>query len=226
MKFTYLFLVLLIFILPLVAGKLYRKTLWLDWKKYLRSAIIPILLFTVWDILVTNYFWFFNSRYVIGVYLFNLPIEEILFFFIIPYSCLFLWINFDKKITDIEINIFRWIFFLITFPITVIFLQKDFYYSFIVGLLLIVTVIFDHVQRTYLFTKLKFYLFLLLVLLLITIFNGILTGLPVITYASSVKTNLNVFTIPIEDYGYGVVLVSLITILYQKSFSKKEENLL
>jgi lycopene cyclase domain-containing protein len=56
------------------------------------SIALPLIVFLIWDVYAVHTgHWFFNSEYVIGIKLFNLPIEEILFFIIIPFSSLFLW---------------------------------------------------------------------------------------------------------------------------------------
>lgn len=59
-------------------------------------ALIAITLsaipFVLWDIYATTRgHWSFNETYVMGLNISVLPIEEILFFLAVPYSCLYLW---------------------------------------------------------------------------------------------------------------------------------------
>lgn len=59
-------------------------------------ALLPaVSLFTVWDHLVTGWFWVFNPRHLIGLRIGRLPIEEILFFLTVPYASLYLWTNLE-----------------------------------------------------------------------------------------------------------------------------------
>ena len=47
------------------------------------------------------------------------------------------------------------------------------------------------------------------------IFNGYLTWRPVVLYSEAYQLNIRIFTIPIEDFGYGYALILLCTILYE-----------
>lgn len=50
------------------------------------AAVIPVaIVFIVWDVLaIAGEVWSYNPRYVTGVQLGNIPIEELLFFIVIP----------------------------------------------------------------------------------------------------------------------------------------------
>ena len=66
----------------------------LNFIKYFKAAFISILLvaipFLIWDAIFTaNGVWGFNSDYHLSIEIFEMPIEEWLFFFCIPYACLF-----------------------------------------------------------------------------------------------------------------------------------------
>ena len=53
---------------------------------------LPFIMFTIWDIIVTaRGHWSFNPDYTIGFRIFGLPVEEILFFIVIPFCGLFTW---------------------------------------------------------------------------------------------------------------------------------------
>lgn len=68
----------------------------LDFYKYparlILSLGIPFALFVVWDIIAASRgHWVFNTNYITGIRIFNLPIEEILFFIVIPFCGIFTW---------------------------------------------------------------------------------------------------------------------------------------
>ena len=79
----------LLFNLAVIAGPLclsfYPPSFFLDrWPRALRGVATIALPFLVWDALVAGRHWDFNPRYVLGIRLAGLPIEEILFFFTVP----------------------------------------------------------------------------------------------------------------------------------------------
>lgn len=65
------------------------------WKYPIRLILavgIPFIIFVIWDIIVTaRGHWSFNPLYTTGFNIINLPIEEVLFFIVIPFCGLFTW---------------------------------------------------------------------------------------------------------------------------------------
>lgn len=54
------------------------------------SILVVGSIFIIWDVYFTKRgVWDFNRKYLIGLDIFGLPIEEILFFVCIPYACIF-----------------------------------------------------------------------------------------------------------------------------------------
>lgn len=92
MKIEYFLLLIICLIVPLI----YSFSKKLDFYKYPKRIIysigLPFLIFLLWDIFAAyRGHWSFNQNYIIGFQLFGLPIEEILFFIIIPFCALFTW---------------------------------------------------------------------------------------------------------------------------------------
>ena len=90
MKWLYLFLNIGSFSLPF----LYSFNKDMRFIKRFKDLMISIpltgLMFIIWDIWFTHIgIWGFNSTYHLGFTILNMPLEEWLFFFCIPYACLF-----------------------------------------------------------------------------------------------------------------------------------------
>ncbi|MBN1913197.1 MAG: lycopene cyclase domain-containing protein [Candidatus Omnitrophica bacterium] len=62
-------------------------------KRALIYAISSVLfIFGLWDIFATwRGHWFFDARGIYGIKIVNLPVEEWLFFVVIPFCCIFTW---------------------------------------------------------------------------------------------------------------------------------------
>lgn len=234
MKAEYLIFNLLIISSLFLANFFYKKMLFPQTKTAF-NAIAPVaLFFIIWDILVTNHWWFFNPKHNLGIYLFNLPIEEIMFFFTVPFACITLWVNLkninkNKKFKFLENDFIKnkdtKIFYI---AITIMFLlfivnalhfgdlNSNKEYTLTVLSLFFITFLNDYFSNLFLFKKIKFLIFILIVIILTTIFNGYLTMRPVVIYNTQVKTDLLVYTIPIEDYFYGLILIINIIYIYEK----------
>ena len=77
---------------PLILSFSRKMDFYKDPKRLILSILLPFTLFTIWDIIVTSRgHWSFNPLYTVGFRIFGLPIEEILFFIVIPFCGLFTW---------------------------------------------------------------------------------------------------------------------------------------
>jgi len=63
-----------------------------NWKYLFPAMVLPASLYIVWDFYFTGKgVWHFNEHYITGIKIYNLPVEEVLFFFIVPYCCVFIY---------------------------------------------------------------------------------------------------------------------------------------
>ena len=92
MKFTYLLINFLTIFFPVILSFDKRVQFFKSWKFIFPGLFITGLLFLLWDYVFTIYgVWSFNPDYIIGVYMLNLPLEEILFFVTVPFACIFIY---------------------------------------------------------------------------------------------------------------------------------------
>lgn len=85
-RFQYLILMGLCLVVTLPLEFLFGARVWRRPRRLLAAMWIPVLLFVVWDMIaIARHHWGYNPRYVTGWKLpFNLPVEELVFFLVIP----------------------------------------------------------------------------------------------------------------------------------------------
>ena len=226
MKFLYLLLDIGSFSIPFLFSFHPKLKFYRFWKPLALGTMITMLIFIPWDIFFTaNNIWGFNDNYLIGIKILSLPLEEWLFFILIPYACIFMHfalvelfpkIELQRKSSNIITNILIMVFALIAIS------NYDKWYTlvnFSYALLLLIIV------KIYNPGILKYYFLTFLVMLVpFFIVNGILTGSfienHVVWYNNAENLKLRLFTIPIEDmvYAFSLILtnLSIIQFLYQK----------
>ena len=60
--------------------------------RLLLAIVLPFMVFVVWDVWAASRgHWAFSPLYTIDFRLFGLPVEEVLFFIVIPFCGLFTW---------------------------------------------------------------------------------------------------------------------------------------
>lgn len=217
MNAEYLLFNIMVFIGPFFLALL-KPFRFMHWSEASVSIIIVMIPYIIWDALVTGYHWMFNTNYVLGIYLAKLPIEEWLFFITVPFACLFTWEMIIRRVDLKELPLLRNLRYAVyIFPVVgvVLFIQGR-QYTGLVLIFLSLAVFLDTYMRTDLILQTRFYFYLLLIIVFTLIFNGYLTWRPVVLYGQAYQLDFRVFTIPIEDFGYGISLIYLNTIIYEK----------
>ena len=92
MKFEYLIVMLLTVFVPFIKSFSPEIKFYTPLKRFVMAMLIPFVLFVTIDIIaVIRDLWTFNPDYVIGIYFFGLPLEEVCFFIFVPFACIFTW---------------------------------------------------------------------------------------------------------------------------------------
>lgn len=221
MKFTYVYVDLFSIVVPFIFSFHPKLKFIANWKSFLPAIFFTSVFFLIWDILYTNIgVWGFNPKYILGVYFFDLPIEEMLFFVCIPYSCLFTYhclsLLVKKDFFELYKNLISGI--LIAILILIFIFYFDRLYSSATSLLLLclILLLYLYIKPKWLS---KFYFSYLILLVPFFIVNGILTGTginePVVWYNNSENLGIRILTIPIEDFFYGMLLILMNVTIYE-----------
>ena len=218
MRLEYLLFNIIVVSGPIFFGSLRRFYFMDRWREAVLSSLFVAVPYLIWDALVTDRHWMFNQEYVLGITLFRLPLEEWLFFLTVPFACLFTWEMILKVVPDSSTragDIIRKIFLLMPVMGIIVFINGE-QYSGLVLLFLSLAVLLDKVLNTNLVNRRSFYLYIILIIGFILIFNGYLTWRPVVLYDESFQLGIRIFTIPVEDFGYGISLLFLCTVIFEK----------
>ncbi|MBK9076995.1 MAG: lycopene cyclase domain-containing protein [Flavobacteriales bacterium] len=91
-RFTYLALDLFTLSFPLIRSFEPRILYWRKWRGLFTGIGVMAVVFLIWDAIFTaNGVWGFTPRYLTGPHIARLPLEEVLFFLVVPYSCTFIY---------------------------------------------------------------------------------------------------------------------------------------
>lgn len=198
--------------------KFYKK-----WNSFIPAMLLAAIPYLIWDeIFAASGVWGFNPNYLSGIYLLNLPLEEVLFFICIPYASVFTHYTLVKMLPHIALNrsISQLISsLLIVALVSMIILFYDKSYTLVnaaFALTILAIVLFFEPKILQ-----HFYLTFLIVLIPFFVVNGILTGSiitdEVVWYATSENMNIRLGTIPIEDTFYAFSLLLLNVFITEKA---------
>ncbi len=215
----------LVILLASIAGPLFlsfdkKVAFYKEWK-YLFPAMVPAAVFyIIWDIYFTaKNVWSFNDEYILGWKIYGLPIEEIAFFFVVPYCCMFIYCCIRAYFPNIK-HTAKMFFYLQLFSLvclaTVAFVWPRMYSSYTFFLLGITIVLIGYLRKKLLFFHTNYFLISYAVILIpFLVVNGFLTAIPVVLYNNAENLNFRITTIPFEDTFYGMLLVLLNVLCFE-----------
>jgi len=222
MMSLYSILLICSFFVPLALSFDKKLQFYNQWKYLMPSLIVIALFYIVFDIYFTKHgVWGFNSHYHSSVVFFKLPLEEWLFFIVIPYASIFLHdsivLYFNKvRISNTLAKYLSFGIILISLLLVVFNLEKAYTtYIFSMVILVLFLSFFDKTNVVN-----SFYCTFLVILVPFIIVNAILTGSfidePVVWYNNTENLGIRFLTIPIEDFGYAFSLILFNLLLRNK----------
>lgn len=204
---------------------------WRKWPGLFTGIAVMAAVFLIWDAIFTaNGVWGFNPRYLTGPRFLHLPIEEWLFFLVVPYSCVFIY-------EALRYYVRRDVLGRIARPLS------------IALMLVLVVVGVLHIDRiytaiTFLCTAAllalhvfvlkspwlgRFYLGYAVSLIPFFLMNGILTGWllpePIVWYNNAENLGIRMNTIPIEDSQYLLFFLLLTVTFYERPLKRAHGDL-
>jgi len=219
MKWMYLLLDLGTFLGPFLLSFDQKVKYRNSWVSSITASFVIAVPFLIWDSIFTeNGFWGFTPDYISGIYIYNLPLEEVLFFILIPFACTFIYEVCKYFFNGWDMDRFDKVFFFFI-PLYALFLiLRDDYGYYTVSVV---------ISSSIVLTWLRFnssYRFALLAFLISTIpfliVNGALTGgfteQPVVWYNEDQKISQRIFSIPMEDILYSFTLIVSNIIVFEK----------
>ena len=178
------------------------------WKPFFSAIILVGLFFIIWDIYFAyENVWGFNNEYLIGIRWFELPLEEWLFFLLIPYASNFIHYSLEyffpklelsKNITQsITIVLFVMSLGVFTWNLDKIYTAASFG---LFALLMLFQMLFQWKYAR------RFYLSFIVIYIPFFFVNSALTGSysenPVVFYNNNENLGIRVGTMPLEDSFY------------------------
>lgn len=209
----YLLLILLSFVGPFALSFDKKVHFYTHWKTLILAILLVGSVFIAWDVYFTAHaVWGFNPDYLSGIYFFNLPLEECLFFFVVPYACVFIYEvvkAYFPTFKPLKFSYaFAFVFSVSAIILSIIYSENWYTFAALLGAGVLNLIIYfgwtpkwyPHFVVAFLITTVPF-----------LIVNGILTGAatpePIVWYSEDHIMGPRIVTIPVEDVFYNFLML-------------------
>ncbi len=212
MNNLYLYLNIFTLLFPLLLSFDRKVAFYKEWK-YLFPAILIMGVFFIGKdvIFAANNIWAFNDDYLLGVRILGLPVEEWMFFFTVPYACVFIYacLLAYLKVDPLKKIHRPFLFVLAVVLLVVAIMNYQKLYTSIVFAITALLLLYNLLKKQpWLSMFLLSYFVALIPFLLV---NGLLTGSfiesQVVSYNPEHNLNIRILTIPIEDSIYNLLML-------------------
>lgn len=186
-----------------------KVAFWKSWPRAALAALIIGIPFIIWDEIATlRGDWYFAQEHVWAFRLGGLPAEEILFFLIAPVACVFIHACIKAYIKPLPLRIKPAVFLIaaVICIILVFFACPRFYTATLLGACAVFFILCA-VAGKKICADGRYWVSLGISFIPFLIVNGLLTGIPVVLYSPQAILGPRIFSIPIEDFMYSLVLI-------------------
>ena len=214
---SYLIIDILILLGPLLLTALPQTAYWKKVPAVLITFFIVGGVYILGDLVAAKWgVWHWNPEHISGIRVQGLPIEELLFFFVTTYSCLYIY----------EVVIYLWsprrvlfartaYLILINLTGAAVALTLPRVYATSILLLLLITISLCWRLFQDFFSDMRFWIYLFSTFIPFLLFNYVLTSLPILIYNPNAIIGWRILTIPVEDFAYSFTMVVAYVVVYR-----------
>ena len=232
-QYTYLLIHAASLAAPLALSFDKKVAFYTKWKYLFPAMLIPALIFLVWDEYFTRIgVWGFSEAHITGIKIGHLPIEEVLFFFTVPYCCVFVYecirCYFPRLEQSRSASIVLLTAGFLMLIVGILYIDKAYTgYTFVLNAAFI-AILFAFKRFFIGFDALSFLVSYAVCLIPFFIVNGFLTSIPVVLYNDAENLGIRMFSffpapmdnIPFEDTFYGMLLIMMNVAFFERLRSR------
>ena len=222
----YLYINIFTISLPFLLSFDKKVAFYKSWKYLFPAIFIMAFVFIGKDAIFAHYgIWGFNDDYLIGIRMLGLPLEEWLFFFTVPYACVFIYACLVAYLKTNPLEKFHRPFLLILSVVLILtgLVFYDRMYTSIIFIATAALILFNLYTRQPWLSMFLLSFFVSMIPFFLV--NGILTGSfienQVVWYDPGQNLGIRMFTIPIEDSVYNLMML-MMTVQLMEWFRKKK----
>ncbi len=214
--YTYTLILAVSLVGPLALSFDRKVAFYKQWKPLFMAMVIPAIFYIVWDMIFTSMgVWEFSPQHILGFHLINLPVEEVMFFWVVPYCCIFIYACIEayfpqQKNKPVHKKILQAIALILLLIGSYNYDRLYTFWTFIFNAIFILLLLPKS------FHAARFLLAYGITLIPFLVVNGFLTAIPVVIYNDSENLGLRISTIPVEDVFYGMLLVMMNLVLFDR----------
>jgi len=218
MHTSFLFIDILILLAPILVSFFIKMQFYRKWKFAIIGIGFASLLFVIWDMFFTRLgVWTYNPEQNVGLYVYNLPFEDVLFYLVIAYTSLYIYeclrVFFPEIVHPKLGKLFGWL--IVTICSITLFNHYDQIFTSVTALLLIVTYL-NHLWVTrgdYLWHLFLAWIITTIPMMLI---YGFLTGIPILIFENEYILGYRLGPIPIELFFQNLLFLTWMIWIYER----------